>query len=120
VEQALSPVGRCRTFDTSGDGYGRGEGFATVVLVRPKADLGVAHGVVLGSATNQGGRASGLTAPHGPSQSRLVQQALKLAAVDPASISFVAVHGTGDPTNCSQRAPSLVDYLLSVIAFNSD
>lgn len=31
--QALSTVGRCRTFDSDGDGYGRGEGF-TVALLR--------------------------------------------------------------------------------------
>ena len=30
--QALSPVGRCKTFDASGDGYGRGEGFAVAVV----------------------------------------------------------------------------------------
>ena len=30
--QALSPVGRCKTFDASGDGYGRGEGFAIAML----------------------------------------------------------------------------------------
>ena len=30
--QALSPVGRCKTFDASGDGYGRGEAFTVAVL----------------------------------------------------------------------------------------
>ncbi|KAK9841812.1 hypothetical protein WJX81_004632 [Elliptochloris bilobata] len=34
--QALSPVGRCHSFDASGDGYGRGEGFA-IALLRPSA-----------------------------------------------------------------------------------
>jgi len=31
----LSPVGRCKSFDASGDGYGRGEGF-TIALLRCK------------------------------------------------------------------------------------
>ena len=35
--QALSPVGRCKTFDSSGDGYGRGEGCAVAVLQRRQA-----------------------------------------------------------------------------------
>ncbi|GAB4814935.1 hypothetical protein N2152v2_001981 [Parachlorella kessleri] len=30
--KALSPVGRCKTFDSTGDGYGRGEGFIVAVL----------------------------------------------------------------------------------------
>lgn len=30
--QALSPVGRCKTFDASGDGYGRGEAFTVALL----------------------------------------------------------------------------------------
>lgn len=95
LEQALSPVGRCRTFEAAGDGYGRGEGFAAVVLARFESDMGNIEGVVLGSATNQGGRASGLTAPHGPSQSRLILQAVKVSSANPADISFVVVHGTG-------------------------
>ena len=34
--QALSPVGRCQTFDAAGDGYGRGEAF-TVAYLRSAA-----------------------------------------------------------------------------------
>ena len=38
----LAPDGRCKSFDISGDGYGRGEGFAAVVLkLAEKAKLDV-------------------------------------------------------------------------------
>ena len=38
----LAPDGRCKSFDISGDGYGRGEGFAAVVLkLTEKAKLDV-------------------------------------------------------------------------------
>ena len=32
ILQALSQVGRCRSFDAAGDGYGRGEGFTLALL----------------------------------------------------------------------------------------
>ena len=37
LAQALSADGRCKTFDASADGYGRGEGFAVAYLT-PSAD----------------------------------------------------------------------------------
>ena len=37
--QALSPVGRCQTFDAMADGYGRGEACAVLVLQSLKGSI---------------------------------------------------------------------------------
>lgn len=73
--QALSPVGRCKTFDVSGDGYGRGEGCAVAVLQHVD-DQAAALAYVHCTVVNQDGRSSSLTAPNGPSQTALVASAL--------------------------------------------
>ena len=50
--QALSLVGRCKTFDESADGYGRGEGLASIVLQAWKGN-DAAIAIICGSAANQ-------------------------------------------------------------------
>lgn len=108
-------MGRCKSFDATGDGYGRGEGFVAAVLQRwmARADAGspAPCGIVLGSAINQAGRSSGLTAPNGPSQSALVQATLAAAGVSSAAVRFVSVHGTGtalgDPIEVGALAQAL-------------
>ena len=95
--QALSPVGRCKTFDASADGYGRGEAVALAMLQHADLASGMPGllGLVHGSAVNQDGRSSSLTAPNGPAQTALVRAALTAADAQPASVSFVSLHGTG-------------------------
>jgi acyl transferase domain-containing protein/acyl carrier protein len=94
--QALSQVARCKSFDDSADGYGRGEAIVAMMLTtvgtHPASAL-----LVCGSALNQDGRSSGLTAPNGPSQTRLVSTALAVAGFAPNQLRYVAVHGTGTP-----------------------
>lgn len=67
-KQALSPVGRCQTFEAAADGYGRGEGFSAVVMRQAGTASESPVAIVRGSAVNQDGRSSSLTAPNGPSQ----------------------------------------------------
>ena len=85
-KQALSPVGRCKTFDALGDGYGRGEGCAVAVLKQAQPGELPALAVLTDTATNQDGRSSGLTAPNGPSQSALIASALRSAGAAVALI----------------------------------
>ena len=72
---ALSPSGRCKTFDADADGYGRGEGFAVIHMGGALGESGTGV-AILGSAVNQDGRSSSFTAPHGPSQQSLILRAL--------------------------------------------
>jgi acyl transferase domain-containing protein/thioesterase domain-containing protein/acyl carrier protein len=98
--RAMSPVGRCKTFDASADGYVRGEG-AGVVLLKPlsraRADGDRVLAVIRGSAVGQDGRSGGLTAPSGPAQEAVVRDALAVAGVAPAEVAYLEAHGTGTP-----------------------
>jgi len=96
--QALSPDGRCKTFDAAADGYGRGEGCGIVVLKRLSdaiSDNDNILAVIRGSAVNHDGRSSGLTVPNGLAQQTLIREALANADVAPHQVSYVEVHGTG-------------------------
>ncbi|BBO59205.1 SDR family NAD(P)-dependent oxidoreductase [Mycoavidus sp. B2-EB] len=99
-EQAgmLSPDGRCRTFDASANGYVRGEGCAAVILKRlsdAQADGDPIIAVILGSAINQDGSSSGLTAPSQLAQQAVIEAALAQAKVESKEISYLEAHGTG-------------------------
>ena len=53
--------------------------------------------MVQGSATNQDGRSSSLTAPNGPAQQALILSAFHTSSPQLSSIALLAVHGTGTP-----------------------
>ncbi|GAA2961473.1 type I polyketide synthase [Actinokineospora diospyrosa] len=94
----MAPDGRCKPFSAAANGYVRAEGCGIVVLKRlsdAERDGDNILAVVLGSATNQDGRRSGLTVPHGPSQQAVIRDALRDAGVSPAEVGFIETHGTG-------------------------
>ena len=95
---ALSPDGRCWTFDASANGYVRGEGCGLVVLKRlsdAERDGDRIWALVRGSAVNQDGRSTGLTAPNVLAQQALLRDALRSGRVEAGAIGYVETHGTG-------------------------
>ncbi|WP_199844795.1 type I polyketide synthase, partial [Streptomyces sp. DSM 15324] len=95
---ALSPDGQCYTFDARANGYVRGEGGALVLLkplARALADGDRIHCVIRGSATNNDGGGDGLTAPLREAQEDVLRLAYHQAAVNPADVQYVELHGTG-------------------------
>ncbi|MEI8399417.1 MAG: beta-ketoacyl synthase N-terminal-like domain-containing protein, partial [Alcaligenaceae bacterium] len=96
--QAISPDGRCKTFDASANGYVRGEGCAMIVLKRledAQRDGDRILGVIKGSAINQDGKTNGLAAPNGKAQQAVIQEALADAKLSPNAVDYVETHGTG-------------------------
>ncbi|KIF72841.1 hypothetical protein QR77_00075, partial [Streptomyces sp. 150FB] len=95
---ALSPDGRCYTFDARANGTVRGEGGGMVVLKRltdAVADGDTVHCVLLGSAVNNDGGGEGLTVPDGEAQQELLHSAYAQASAEPARVRYVELHGTG-------------------------
>ncbi|SDM29049.1 type I polyketide synthase [Allokutzneria albata] len=111
---ALSPDGRCRTFDSRANGYVRGEGCGMLVLKRlsdAEADGDPVLAVIRGSAVNSDGRSSGLTAPNVIAQKAVLREALRNAGAEASEVSYVETHGTGTPLGDPIEVTALADVL---------
>jgi acyl transferase domain-containing protein len=100
----LSPQGRCQVLDAAADGYVRGEACHMLQLAAAESistTAGPAGGrcrplaMILGTAMNQDGRSSSLTAPNGPAQQQVIRAALADAATNAGNIDLLSMHGTG-------------------------
>ncbi len=104
----LSPTGRCKSFDATGDGYVRSEG-GGLVLLKPLAaaerDGDRILGVILASGVNSDGRTMGLSMPNGEAQEKLLRSVYAQCGVKAEDVFYVEAHGTGtavgDPIECA-------------------
>ncbi|MFI1734613.1 type I polyketide synthase, partial [Streptomyces acidicola] len=95
---ALSPDGRCHTFDARANGYVRGEGGGLLVLKplhRALADGDRVHCVIKGGAVNNDGGGPSLTTPDQTAQEAVLREAYAHAGVPAAHVRYVELHGTG-------------------------
>lgn len=96
----LSPVGRCKPFDESADGFVRSEGCAVVLLKRlsdAQRDGDRILAVIRGTAANSDGHTRNIATPSVDAQVAALRAALDVAGVAADTIGAVEAHGTGTP-----------------------
>jgi acyl transferase domain-containing protein len=95
---ALSPDGRCYTFDERANGFVPGEGVGALMLKRlddALRDGDRVYAVIRGSAVNNDGRTMGITTPNMEAQVEVIEAALAKSGLSAADVSYVEAHGTG-------------------------
>jgi hypothetical protein len=123
----LSPEGRCKTLDAGADGYVRAEACGALMLhLLRRSDVRSASGggsggrgflaLLVGTAVNQDGRSSSLTAPNGPAQQAVLAAALAgfggpqhAGDAGPGGprydLTALQMHGTGAGTMRARQGP---------------
>ena len=94
----LSKDGRCKTFDSSANGYVRGEGSGAIILKplqKALQDHDHIYGLIKGTAVNHGGRANSITSPNAQAQKKVLEKAYRKAKIDPSTVTYIEAHGTG-------------------------
>jgi 3-oxoacyl-(acyl-carrier-protein) synthase len=97
----MSPDGHCRAFDAGAQGTVGGDGVGVIVLKRLEDALAKGdhiYAVIKGAALNNDGSSKvGYTAPSIAGQTQVIAQALAIADIAPATVSYIEAHGTGTP-----------------------
>ncbi|KZT66074.1 hypothetical protein DAEQUDRAFT_752280 [Daedalea quercina L-15889] len=104
----LSPDGKCKPFDASANGFGRGEGVVSIVLKPLDAalrDNDKVYATILGTGVNSSGSLAPVNAPVAAAQQDAMVRAFRMAGRSPTEVDFIELHATGtamgDPTEAN-------------------
>lgn len=91
----LSPDGRCKSFDASGNGYARGEGVLALLLkpLDKAIDAGdPIRSVIRGTRINQDGRTNGITLPSSKAQTENLRALYDHHGLLPGDVQYLEAH----------------------------
>jgi acyl transferase domain-containing protein/NAD(P)-dependent dehydrogenase (short-subunit alcohol dehydrogenase family)/acyl carrier protein len=114
--QALSPRGRCRTFDESADGIAISEGISMMVLKRledAERDGDRIYAVIKGVAGSSDGKGKSMTAPRLEGQILALQRAYARAGIRPSTVGLIEAHGTGTALGDASELSAVADVFLA-------
>ncbi|PLB37634.1 PKS-NRPS hybrid synthetase psoA [Aspergillus candidus] len=107
---------RSKMWDTSADGYARGDGFATFMLKTLSnaiADGDHIEAIIRETGVNSDGRTKGITLPSPQAQAELIRDTYRRAGLDPSNPSdrcqYFEAHGTGTQAGDPREASAIHD-----------
>ncbi|PKY00558.1 hypothetical protein P168DRAFT_260046 [Aspergillus campestris IBT 28561] len=107
---------RSKMWDTSADGYARGDGFATFMLKTLSnaiADGDHIEAIIRETGVNSDGRTKGITLPSPQAQAELIRDTYRRAGLDPSNPSdrcqYFEAHGTGTQAGDPREASAIYD-----------
>ncbi|NWR76452.1 FAS synthase, partial [Centropus unirufus] len=107
----LSPMGACKSFDASGDGYCRSEAIVAMVLTKKSLAKRI-YATIINAGTNSDGfKEQGVTFPSGVMQQKLATSLLLESGIRPEEIEYVEAHGTGTKVGDPQELNGIANVL---------
>ncbi|KZZ99128.1 polyketide synthase [Moelleriella libera RCEF 2490] len=113
----LSPDGKCFTFDSRANGYGRGEGVGVVILKKLAdaiRDNDPVRAVIRGTSVNQDGRTTGITLPSKEAQVANIRSVYANAGLNFDQTAYVECHGTGTQAGDWRELKAISETLAAV------
>ncbi|KAI7762200.1 hypothetical protein LZL87_006595 [Fusarium oxysporum] len=113
----LSPDGKCFTFDSRANGYGRGEGVGVVVMKRlldAIRDNDTIRAVIRATKVNQDGHTTGITLPSKEAQVANINSVYESAGLDFSQTGYVECHGTGTKAGDWHELKAISESLCTV------
>ncbi|XP_075559836.1 fatty acid synthase-like [Dermacentor variabilis] len=103
----LSPDGKCKVFDSDGNGYVRSETVGVFFLQRASEARRIYAKVINVKANTDGYKTEGITFPSSKLQERLLREVYAEAKVDPRKVGYVEAHGTGTKVGDPQELSAI-------------
>jgi 3-oxoacyl-[acyl-carrier-protein] synthase I len=101
----------CRPFDRERDGISIGEAAAFALLERPRSAPAADALLLLGTGESSDAHHMSSPPPDGRGARAAMLQALAAAALQPAAIDYINLHGTGTPSNDEAEARAVASVL---------
>ncbi len=122
----LSPDGECKFGDEQANGFVRSDGIGVIILKALPAAIEAGdpiRAVIIGSAMNNDGKASGpLICPASSSQEDLLARACEQAGIAPSDVDYLEAHGAGtrkgDPVEINAGRPADHPLLIGSVKSN--